>query len=237
MNENTLVGVFGYAGDAQQIWDQLKTHEAHKCPIVIFSPMDSPITRMGPHICRWAGKRAYIGEDSTVRQAAQMKLLLEYPFDWYLLNDSDSVCLSKEIPAYLYKEPLTFWSNIVSDEMHPRKPGYPWPRLAFQPPYFMSRTVLKKFLEVAGDVRAEPQTPFIDWWMMAVAVQAKIIYKNFPHGASLPSSDAYSRSVMSSLVRQGKCMVHSIKRKDVLTEMKYRYFEFVQASQPKKTRR
>lgn len=214
-----MMAVFGYAGDAHQIRDQMKVHESLNIPIVIMSPTDAPIKRMGPHICRHAGKRAYVGQDSLDRQSQQMRILLEYPFDYYLLNDSDSVCLSAQLPRYLFNSSNVLWSNVVSDEMHKRMPGYPWPRLAFQPPYFMSRSVLERFLSVADTVKAEPQTPFIDWWMMAVAVRAGIIYRNFSEGASLPSSDAHTRNVMATLVSHGKYFLHSIKKPDVLAEM------------------
>lgn len=213
MNENTLVSVHGYAGDSHQIRNGLPFYEHHRAPVVIFSPDDSRITKMGPHICVFGGKRAYTGPLSLERQMIHLKMLLEYPFDFFLMNDSDSFCLSPEIPKYLYDEPEVLWSNEVSDMMHQRKPEYTWPRLAFQPPYFASRKVLERLIEIAPTVECEPQTPFIDWCMMAWAIASECPHKNFRDGASYPTFNyPPGQDVMRRVVRnEGKIMVHSIK--------------------------
>lgn len=211
MNPNTLITVHGYSGDQHQIRNMLKYYEHHKCSVVIFSPDDSRITRMGPHICRFGGRRAYTGPASLERQRIQLQQMLEYPFDWFLCNDSDSVCISPEIPPYLYEERV-LWSNEVSDEMHPRQPGYRWPRLAFQPPYFMPREIVQRLVEVAPTVPVDPQTPFIDWCMMSWAIAGGIPHKNFPHGISCPTSDHHSLGTMANYVaNHGRVMCHSIK--------------------------
>jgi hypothetical protein len=197
----------------------LRYQEHHQCPLVIFSPVDSRIERMGPHICRFIGHRQYIGQLSLTRQYAQLRALLDYPFDWFLSNDSDSLCISPKIPDYLYEDPNIFWSNAVSDLMHQRRPEYPWPRLAFQPPYFFSRSVLERFVATEGTFPTDPQTPFIDWVMMAGCVQAKIANRNFPHGVSCPTSDFNSRRHMCNCIAQGGAvMLHSIKTPIALQE-------------------
>lgn len=213
MNENTLVTVHGYAGDQHQIKNALTFYEHHQAPLVIFSPEDSRIVRMGPHICRFGGKRAYVGPLSLERQMIHLKMMLEYPFDFFLMNDSDSVCLSPEIPRYLYEEPEVLWSNEVSDMMHKRADDYPWPRLAFQPPYFASRQVIERLLTVADKVECEPQTPFIDWCMMAWAIASDCPHKNFRDGGSYPTFNyPPGQQVLREAVRtKGVVMVHSIK--------------------------
>jgi hypothetical protein len=173
---------------------------------------------MGPHICRTAGQRAYIGQLSLDRQVAQLRAMLDYPFDFFLANDSDSLCISPKIPEYLYEEDV-LWSNEVSDMMHHRQPGYRWPRLAFQPPYFFSRAILEKMVITAGKFGTDPQTPFIDWWMMAVAVAGNIPHKNFPHGVSCPTSDYNTRRHMCDrIANHGAVMLHSVKTPIALQE-------------------
>jgi hypothetical protein len=113
----------------------------------------------GPHIWFVCGRRAYIGDLSLTRQFAQMRVLLEYPFEYFLANDSDSLCISPRIPEYLYADPHNFWSNEVSDLMHQRKPGYKWPRQAFQPPYFFSRRILEQMVATEGTFEYDQQTP------------------------------------------------------------------------------
>lgn len=212
LNPNTLVSCHGYYGDSLQIRNMLRYQEHHQAPLVIVSPEDSRIERMGPHICRFAGKRAYIGDLSLDRQFAQMRVLLEYPFEYFLANDSDSLCISPRIPEYLYKDPHNFWSNEVSDAMHVRKPGYAWPQQAFQPPYFFSRQILERMVATQGTFAYDQQTPFIDWVMMAICHKGKIPHKNFRDGISCPTSDNHSRGHMvNHIVQRGATMLHSVK--------------------------
>lgn len=218
LNPGLLVSVHGYDGDSHQIRNMLKLQEHHEAPVVIFSPEDSPIKKMGPHICRFVGRRQYIGQLSLDRQREQLTALMEYPFDWFLSNDSDSLCLEPKLPAYLFERKDVLWSNVVSDAMHARPPGYPWPQLAFQPPYFFSRDVLRRLISV--DVPADPKTPFIDWWMMAAAVAAKIPYACFRDGMSCPTSDHGSLAAMSDAVtNRGAIFVHSIKTPRALNQV------------------
>lgn len=218
MNANTLVTIHGYSGDQHQIRNALSVHESHRCSIVIFSPEDSPIRKMGPHICRGVGRRAYTGPLSLTRQKLHMEEMLKYPFQFFLANDADSVCLSPEIPRYVYEHPEILWSNEVSDMMHHRAPGYPWPRLAFQPPYFMSRQVIERLLSVIDSVPVDMQTPFIDWSMMAWAIASGCPHSNYRDGASYPTTNSPEGfNVMRRVVRsEGKIFVHSIKEKRVL---------------------
>lgn len=231
LNPRTLVTVHGYYGDSAQIRNALRYYEHHQAPVVIFSPSDSPILKMGPHICRTAGKRAYVGQLSLDRQLEHLRLMLEYPFQYYLANDSDSMCLSPKIPEYLYESPDVLWSNEVSDLMHQRKSTYRWPRLAFQPPYFFSRAILEALVKVAPTVETDQQTPFIDWCMMAWAIAGNIPHKNFKDGVSCPSSDYNSRRHMSSRIAQhGAVMAHSIKTPQALQEMVSARYQFNRAN-------
>lgn len=219
LNPPTLITVHGYYGDSAQIKNALRYYEHHKCPVVIMSPTDSPIPRMGPHICRVGGKRAYIGQLSLDRQYAHFRMMLEYPFDHFLANDSDSICLSPKIPEYLYQKDV-LWSNEVSDLMHHRKPEYQWPRLAFQPPYFFSRSILERMLATEGKFATDLQTPFIDWLFMAIAVAGNIPHRNYPDGCSCPTSDTNSIRHMANRVSvHGAVMLHSIKTPRALQEV------------------
>lgn len=225
MNNNTLVVVCGYAGDMQQIHNNMPYYLHHKCPVMVLSPLDSPVhIRHKDVMCKSGGKRAYIGQDSLDRQIAHLRLMLDQPYQYFLAHDSDSVVLSSRLPGYLYAEPNLLWSNIVSDAMHDerRPPGYEYPHLAFQPPYFMNRHVIERMLMVADKIKACPETPFIDWAMMAWCVKANLGYKNYPDGCSCPSNrgPGAGYDVMYELVRRhGRYILHSIKDRQVLLEM------------------
>lgn len=218
MNNNTLVSVHGYKGDEHQVLNNLPVYEHHKCPIVIFSPVNSRIERVGPHICRFGGNRAYVGPESLNRQRIHLRMLLDYPFEFFLANDSDSFCLTPELPAYLFEQKGVLWSNEVSDMMHPRLRNYRFPRLAFQPPYFFSREVIERLIKV--DVAPDVTTPFIDWVMMAWAILSQCPHRSYPDGFSCPTGDPTSASVMiDHVLNRGRVMLHSIKTPKVLNQL------------------
>jgi hypothetical protein len=235
MKLNTMIVSCGYQGDAHQIRNLLPYYLHHHFPVMILSPSDSAIHahQVGGAIAgiqyKNAGQRAYIGQASLDRQLAHLKLMLEQPYDFFLANDSDSVCLSPKLPEYLYNEDV-LWSNEVSDLCHARPDTYTLPRLAFQPPYFMSRRVIEKLVEAAPTVTTEQQTPFIDWCMMAWCMAAGLEHKTFPDGVSCPSWTPDSLAAMDDAVRhQGKIFVHAIKGMDVLIRIAHARIEYKRA--------
>lgn len=229
-NRKTLVSVHGYAGDAHQVFGLLDVFEHHQCPIVVVSPEDSKIEQVGPHICRFAGKRAYIGQDSWDRQHLQLKLLLEYDFDWYLMNDADSFVASPQIPDYLFRDRYAVYSNEVTDFRVPgtRSHGVDWsldyhagyPLIAMQPPYFMSRVALEQIVAVSEGMIACPITPFIDWWFVPACVKAGLNHKPFRNGASCETVTPHGLAVMSERVaKHGAVCLHSIKSSEVKDQL------------------
>lgn len=219
INPNTRVAVCCYAGDQQQVVETLDLHLHHECPVTILSPEDAKVEIQHPGVAnRFGGKRQYIGQDSLDRQREHLRILLTYPEKFFLVNDSDSICLAPKIPDYLYAEPQFLWSNLIVDNMPFRQQGYypdGFPKLAFQPPYFMSREVVEKLLAaVAGEnIPANPQLAFIDHYMVQLAVKAGVPWKNFTNGISCPiSSDRNSARVTWDAVRKrGTIFIHSVK--------------------------
>jgi hypothetical protein len=215
--------VHGYAGDVSPVRLRLPFFLHHTRPVVMMSPVDSPIREdrvlRGPQIqFRHEGLRAYIGPVSLQRQKEHMRALLQYPGSFFLMNDSDSLCLSPEIPGLCYQEDV-FWSNEVSDMMHTMPPGYPFPRLAFQPPYFCSRRVLEQMVKATETLTFESlQLHFIDYYMMRLAVHANLPHRGFPFGCSCgTANNPQGQALMSELVRQGAVMLHSVKTSDVVS--------------------
>lgn len=217
MNPSTRVAVCCYAGDHPQVSAALELYLHHECPVVIMSPVDAKVETIGDGIeSRFGGKRAYVGQDSLDRQREHMKALLEYPENFFLIHDSDSVCLSPQIPEYLYAEDV-LWSNLVVDNIPGREHGYyvgGFPRLAFQPPYFVSRKVLERLVAsvAGGNLVANPTLPFIDHYMVQLAVHAGVPWKNFRDGITGPiSSDHNSFVAAWNAVQRGAVMIHSVK--------------------------
>lgn len=219
---DTLVVVHGYSGDQRQVEELMSMYEHHILPIVIASPDDHPIKSMGPHICMTAGKRAYIGQDSWDRQHLQLKKLLEHPQKWFLLNDSDSFCLSPKLPDYLFEDKDIVWSNEVEDF---RKPGVPWgpynpiphdyhegyPIIAMQPPYFLSREALEKIVKASEGLVACPITPYIDWWWIPATYKAGLKHKPFHNCVSCESQSNNGQRYMRKRIGEGAEFIHSVK--------------------------
>jgi hypothetical protein len=227
MNENTLVVACGYAGDAHQVRQNMPLYVHHECPVVVMSPEDSPIDITTDNVkSRHLGKRAYIGAESLERQRLHLEAALEYKADHFLFNDSDSFCLSTKIPDYLYREPDVVWSNLVIDDVHThqRPKDYTFPQIAFQPPYFLSRKTIEKMLAVAKSIVVDPITPFIDHYMVQLAVAANLPYRGFADGVSCGTTvpeTGLPHTIGSTIVGdhikdRGACMIHSVKHIDVV---------------------
>ncbi len=208
MNEETLVGVHCWAGDQHLVEAFRPQYEHHACPVVVLSPSDSPVVIPGME-CRSAGKRGYFGQDSLDRQREHLKILLEYPAKYFLLNDSDSMCLSPEIPAYLYENAdNTLWSNEAKEgRPHPS----PYPKIGLHPPYFLTRETIEKLLAV-GPMKAHSVTPFIDWLMIALASEAGVQHRSYPDGKSFP---AWKHGAIPETKELGHDYVHEETRNGV----------------------
>ncbi len=231
MNPDLLVACHCYAGDRQQVLELLPMMEHHKAPIVIISPSDSQVHNIGPHICRTAGKRAYVGQLSWDRQHAQLKTLLEYPQKWFLLNDADSFVMEAKLPDYLFEDDNTVWSNEVNDF---RVPGESWqglppwpldfhkgyPLIAMQPPYFLGRKALEKIVAFTEGMQACPICPFIDWWWVPACHGAGVEHKRFKTGASCETVTPSGIAAMSECISQrGASFIHSVKSGKMMKQL------------------
>lgn len=220
MNPDTLVTVHGYAGDANQMSDLMPWYLHHQCPVAIITPTDSPVTSLkGANeqvTYHHAGKVGYIGQVSLDRQIEQMRYLLAtFPHRFFFMNDSDSVCLVPDLPRYLYETPTIMWSNEVRE---PRPHLSPYPKIACQPPYFMSRETMAKLVEVPpAKWAAHPITPFIDYQMLVLPEEARVTHLSFPDGQSNGTKDSHGQHYMAlKIAQEKKVFVHSIKSLDTM---------------------
>lgn len=226
-NPNTRVVIFGYDGDAHQIEALLPYYRHHGCPVTIMSPEDAPIQPWDivsdtPVDFRTGGKRCYIGADAIARQEIHFRMMLGYPEQFFFACDADALCLDPLLPAYLYKESETLWSNEISDLMHERPAGYDLPRVALHPPWFLSRHTIERLLCWSPVTTPDPTTPVIDHWLLQCARLAGVPHKDFRNGStSFPSeNDEFHFGVMSGKVRYaGTVFVHTVKSKRVLNRL------------------
>jgi hypothetical protein len=181
MNTNTRVAVCCYAGDQQQVEQSLGLYLHHDCPVTILSPEDAPANILADRVDnRHAGKRAQLGPDAWARHLAHLKILLTYPEDFFLMHESDSFCLDPTIPAYLYEEPDTVWSNNGhSTEDH--WPGFPEgsSKMSFQAPWFMSRKAIEAMVAVSDKVQYHPALEWVDLYLVRLTEEAGLPWKGF----------------------------------------------------------
>lgn len=232
MNPNVLVAVSAYAGDRIQVENNLKYYLHHERPLWILSPADAPVTDIPGARCVSAGLGGWIGLHTLERQRKFLDLLLNSSYKYFLFNDADSICLSPRLPDYLFKHTDIFWSNEVTDT-NPAPSRLP--KIALQPPYFFSNSVVRAMLRVASipalsytRVTAFGEIPVptmcIDHWLLQLAHAAGVRHLSFPDGASFETASPHGAETMKIHVGQlGKIFVHSIKTKQVLdTLMKSR---------------
>jgi hypothetical protein len=221
MNEDTRIAACCYAGDQHQVIKFLGCYLHHERPFVVLSPEDSPAEVRYPGVeNRFGGRRAYIGQESLDRQRIHLQLLLTFPENYFLVNDSDSVCLSPKIPDYVYAEPDVLWSNVVNDGIPEHQPAYPqgFPHIAFQPPYFMSRKVIESLLSVSEGITANPTMPFVDHYMVQLALKAGCPWKSFRDGVSCPIEQDMGL-VSDAVQNRGAIFLHSIKKPEILERL------------------
>lgn len=237
MNENTIVFVSAYEGDKHQVEANLSVYLHHECPVVILSPANAPITSVsgaGVH-CMWMGDAGWAGSHTLVRHRKYLEAMLSFPHSFFLMHDADSICLSPELPAYVYEKHVAF-SNEVADlnagTSH-------LPKIACQPPYFFSRVVLEALLEAAknppesyyGEVTGEPlPTSAIDHYHWQLTYGSKMPHRSFCDGASWETTSELGLTEMARKVREdGSIFIHQIKTSYVLDRLMAERAEFLRS--------
>lgn len=236
MNSDTGIFVSAYAGDKHQVEANLPVLLHHQCPVIILSPANAPITEVSDSRvhCQWMGDVGWAGPQTLVRHRLFLEAMLKFPFQWYLMHDSDSVCLSPEIPAYLYEGKLA-WSNEVQD-MNPGTSRIL--KIAVQPPYFFHRDVLAALIKAAdsppesyyGEVTGPIPTQCIDHYHWQLTVGSQMPHFTFHTGCSWETSSRHGLDEMSRVVREhGKVLIHSIKSPYVLERLLVEHKEFLRS--------
>ena len=231
MNEDTLVAICCYSGDQARVETALDLYLHHDCPVLTLSPADAPANILHPRVTnRSAGRNCYDGQACLDRYDAYLRIMLSFPQKYFLFNDSDSFCLTPELPRRFYDEPDVFWSFI-----HPecRPHTSPYPKVAFQPPIFLSRTSIEKLLSVdRAGVPCHPITPYPDWFWVALSCECGLGYRHNPDAVSFPGwngggantnvggfvSDENYRGGdrMVAEVLAGKTFLHAVRHPDVV---------------------
>lgn len=228
MNEDTLVVVHCYQGDAALVRTCLKCFVHHERPVLILSPADSPVEIEYPGVeNKSAGKAGWKGIHTLWRQMDHWGLALESDAQWFLLNDADSLCITPEIPAYLYTDPYKVWCNVLCHENEHQEDDHP----NLNPPYFMHRNVLTALLERGRELEpppddVDPDIPPGAYWQaidgfytMLTLNELKIPYENYPDGAT-----TWPRGwgdMVDQVKDRGARMLHGVKTNSELTLLQF----------------
>jgi len=227
MNEDTLVVVHCYEGDRDLVHTLMHYYTHHEAPVLLLSPSDSPVVIAHDGVeCESAGKKGWKGRHTLRRQAAHWKLALQRPQNWFFLNDADSLCLTPELPEYLYSDPFKIWCNVLCHEGEHLESDRP----NLNPPYFMHRSVLQVLSDNARLLEQRPEPPkddlgfgveAIDGFYTYLAInELSIPYENFPDGAT-----TWPRGFDSVIeaARRGARMFHGVKNGTQLSFLQYGY--------------
>lgn len=184
MNPSTRIVVSCFSGDKQQIDQSLDLWLHHGCPVTFLSPEDAPVDIVHDGVDnRHAGVRGRSGPAAQARMLDYLKILLSYPEKFFLINESDSMCIAPDLPAYLYAEPDTFWSNNNES------------------PQFMSRACIERMVAVASSAAAP--TEWVDRYQLALAQAAGIPTKHFVNNVNGPISGCYDPATGQVLIPEG----------------------------------
>jgi len=222
---STLVVVHCYAGDKELVEAALPQHLHHGYPVLILSPEDAPVEINHPGVtCRSAGLAGWKGLHTPERQVAHWKFAVEFGTEYVLLHDSDSVCLTRELPSYLYEPGTDMWCNVLCHEVEHDETD----QMNFVPPYFMSTSVLARIIEDGEALLAAPDTTewkhdghvAIDGFYGTIAKHLGLTVRSFPDGATTwpPSTQNLGRDAAN-----GARFIHGFKDKQTLDHLQIVY--------------
>jgi hypothetical protein len=183
----------------------------HGHRVVVSMPRDS-FTQIAGVECVAHGGEGYTGPRSLDRWKEILDWLWDQPYEFYLMHESDSICLSREIPEYLYSQYDVFHSNELPDNGVP-----PTQQVYCMAPWFFSRGVLNRLRAAAKSAAYRP--PYHgDRWVGQLVEEEGIPHRLFSPGIAcgtiLPESSDLEQVLAA--VRSGARMIHGIKDPGVL---------------------
>lgn len=219
----TLVVIHTWSGDRERVESMLEMWTHHDLPVLVLSPVDAPLIINHPQVTNMqAGLNSY--NESMDRYVAQFRALVNYDADYYLLCESDAMCLRQELPEYLY-EPDVLWGNHVDPFNHILYFGDPNPARTYathdcciQSPWFFSRHGLQRMVDVADEAVAQlpPYAPFIDWWFHMAPHAAGLEHRDYGDDGI---SHAWANEIRAA-VQNGAFMIHAVKERATLEEIR-----------------
>lgn len=181
-----------------------------------------------------AGTNCYDGQANFDKHDEYFRILLKQPYEHFFVVETDSFCLSPELPKRFYQEPDVFWTYVHTEE-RPHKS--PYPKIAFQAPWFYSRKTIERLLSVdRSKLQYHPATPYGDWFFMALCCESGVQFRHNLDGVSFMGWNAdgndevperarvpsYWRGedFMEEDVLHGTILIHSVRHLRVINRLK-----------------
>lgn len=218
MNEDTLVVVRAHRESQARVRESFRSWTHHGCPVVVMSPIDSPVTLIEEGLsCLQIGQAAYFGHLMLERLRLELQWMSQQPHKYFLVHEWDSFCLSPQIPEICYSENQqgTIWFNEVRD---PRPHESPYPKIALHAPWFFSKDVIVRMLAVADKIPMHPITPFSDWYSLAMACEAGVEARPWAIIEIGGQRNAETVDGHERARHRGWCMIHPVKEQSVLEQ-------------------
>jgi len=190
--------------------------------VLLLSPVDEPVYVSHPQVtCRSVGPNDYNGDLSVERYKQQISALADYDVDWFMLNESDSFCLTPNLPDYLYGDPDLVRANYANPWNWINTNNDPQPMAtlmvhdtAMQAPWWFSRRALLRMIDVmdAAWDGCPPYAKFIDWWFHHAPHLAGLRHESYGLGGTTwPISGAEGAAAIRHKIVEGAVMVHGVK--------------------------
>jgi hypothetical protein len=211
VHSDTLVLVQAFAPYRDMVIRHLPYWQNHQCRVVISSPRDSFCDVPGVE-CVAHGVDEHAGIKSLDRWKEIMRWLAGQDHAFFLMHESDSICLTGEIPLRYYQQSDTFFSNEAEDNKVP-----PDQKVFCVAPWFFSYAVLRRFNQALEKVAY--RAPYHgDRWVGQVLEEGGIRHQSFSPGITCGTLGLHSRDLkqVCEAVRRGVTMVHGIKTEEVL---------------------
>jgi hypothetical protein len=187
-NPDTLIAVSAYAGDKHQVENNMELYLHHGCPVVIFSPADSPIksvTARGVH-CQWHGRAGWIGKHTLERHILYLRALLTFP-QKYFPSTRTRFAFTEDSTIHLRRA-----GHHLVNEVLDTNPGPSLPKIAMRRHTSNRRTIVAQLDQLANlptSYYGPPKNPN-GWPMPFRPTVSTITYCSFPTSADT-STEAF----------------------------------------------
>ena len=208
MNKKIASCVFSYS-DAQDCIDRhIDLWRKYSFDLFFYSSEDSfPINTYGHKLYK-IGKSGHNGEDSIKKHILFLNHMLKLGYDWYLINDYDSINLMN--PVDIVDNPAIF-GNVFNQSLVDQSR---WESPIFiHPPIVIHKTIMSKILEL--NLSPDKEHGFFDRWLGLCCVKLGINPENFLLQKIGYAMNTIEKEDLRPQIREKK-FIHGIKSKEVL---------------------